>query len=207
MSTPILPLDRLNAEWSPVAAKSDELISEYVRIFRQKCPKTAAKLNGRIEAAAKICHTAGACKRADGYPPYVITVQSQSNPRGWYFVDLKERTCTCPDSGKGNLCKHRLAVGFHVYGPDWLADEHIARIKAENDARAQAINAARQAETAAWQEAINAIDAWEDFATTRRPDGTYPSDDECTELRAIMREACERAESLSNAYYQLADKR
>jgi len=26
-----------------------------------------------------------------------------------YVVDLTEKTCTCPDAERGNICKHRLA--------------------------------------------------------------------------------------------------
>jgi hypothetical protein len=29
---------------------------------------------------------------------------------GWYFVRPQERSCTCPDSAKGHVCKHRIAV-------------------------------------------------------------------------------------------------
>lgn len=36
-------------------------------------------------------------------------VRSESN-WGYYYVDTVERTCTCPDSQKGNVCKHRIAV-------------------------------------------------------------------------------------------------
>jgi hypothetical protein len=37
-----------------------------------------------------------------------------SNGTGWYHVNTKARTCTCPDSHKGHVCKHRLAVWLFV---------------------------------------------------------------------------------------------
>ena len=57
-------------------------------------------------------------------------VSSQRNPEQYYTVlskgNAKETKCSCPDSGKGNLCKHQLAVrkkehddfNTEVYGPD-----------------------------------------------------------------------------------------
>jgi SWIM zinc finger len=33
---------------------------------------------------------------------------------GWYHVDTNNKSCTCPDSQRGNICKHRIAVWFYV---------------------------------------------------------------------------------------------
>lgn len=40
--------------------------------------------------------------------PQSFEVQSQSG-NGAYRVNLKARSCGCPDSGKGHVCKHRIA--------------------------------------------------------------------------------------------------
>lgn len=37
-----------------------------------------------------------------------------SSGTGWYHVNTKAHSCTCPDSQKGHVCKHRLAVWMHV---------------------------------------------------------------------------------------------
>ena len=36
------------------------------------------------------------------------------SPNGTYLVDTMERTCTCPDSEAGHLCKHRLALRIYA---------------------------------------------------------------------------------------------
>lgn len=37
-----------------------------------------------------------------------------SNGKGWYRVDTRHKTCTCQDSMRGHICKHRLAVWLHI---------------------------------------------------------------------------------------------
>jgi hypothetical protein len=32
---------------------------------------------------------------------------------------VNARTCTCPDKHPGVICKHRLAIGLHLFGPKW----------------------------------------------------------------------------------------
>lgn len=46
-------------------------------------------------------------------------VRSQTALNSWYHVNTHARTCTCTDSQRGNVCKHRLAV--------WLLTEYQAR--------------------------------------------------------------------------------
>jgi hypothetical protein len=38
---------------------------------------------------------------------YIVRAESSF---GYYYVDTTAKTCTCPDSSKGNVCKHRIAV-------------------------------------------------------------------------------------------------
>ena len=202
MSTPIvppLPFDRLNAEWSPVACIKHEAAQLYADLFRARFPGLASRCNGRIERAVEICARPGACRRAEGYPAYVFAVQSESNksPAAFYLVDLKAKTCTCPDSGKGNLCKHRLAVGFHIYGPDWSAEANAERISRVYDARS--------AMEKAWKIAIEQIDIWESAATTLHADGTYASESDLEPLRVAMTEALEIAHAAQDAYNNLVN--
>jgi hypothetical protein len=51
--------------------------------------------------------------------PGEYDVRSQGNPGGWYRVNTKAHTCTCKNSQRGHICKHRIAV--------WLYTETIKR--------------------------------------------------------------------------------
>jgi len=54
------------------------------------------------------------------------------NGRGWYHVNTRTKSCTCPDSQLGhNICKHRVAV--------WLYTQAIVRPHAEARRVEQAI--------------------------------------------------------------------
>ena len=59
-------------------------------------------------------------------PPGVFDVRATKT--GWYRVDTRARTCTCQDSTRGNVCKHRIAV--------WIYTQQIARTNAEVSHRA-----------------------------------------------------------------------
>ena len=59
-------------------------------------------------------------------PPGSFDVRASS--KGWYRVDTHARTCTCQDSTRGNVCKHRIAV--------WIYTQQIARTHAEVSHRA-----------------------------------------------------------------------
>lgn len=49
-------------------------------------------------------------------------VESQSRNNGYYLVIPKERSCTCPDSRAGNVCKHRIAVAIQTIAVDLLLE-------------------------------------------------------------------------------------
>ena len=105
------------------------------QMFIQQFPATAKRLNGRIEAAVQILEHAG-IRHAEGFPSHVYQVPSQSNPRGSYQVDIQARTCTCPDSGKGNLCKHRLAIGFYINQNEWIREfQELEMLRGSQDPR------------------------------------------------------------------------
>ena len=201
-TTPILP-PNLKAEWSPVACKKKDFAQACARLFRQKYPAAAAKCNGRIERAVEIVQRPGACLRAEGFPEYVFFVKSEHNARGVYLVDLKARTCTCPDAGNGQLCKHRLAVGFHFYGHEWIHEEAMAKMAETN--RLRDLAKARQTMLEAWKQASCAISAWEDAAQILKPDGSYPDDQDLADLRARMLEALEHAHAAQDKFNRLAN--
>jgi hypothetical protein len=186
---------------APINTEKGAVLAE---IFRQKFPNLSRRLNGRLDAAVKILAT-GQIRHPDGFPDYVYQVPSQSNPLGSYQVDTQAHTCTCPDSGKGNLCKHRLAVGMWANSLDWYT-EYQQQTLAAAAAQAKADELARyrsqvfelsQAENDAWHTATEAIDRWETAATTLRQDGTYPDDNELEDLRAVMICAVSHAQSAS----------
>lgn len=49
--------------------------------------------------------------------PGCYDVESQTDPRIKYTVNPKMHSCSCPDSARGNLCKHRIAVAIHIVAP------------------------------------------------------------------------------------------
>lgn len=84
-----------------------------VEEFKATWPSTAARTGeNRIQKARHIAETRGAIEHTPD--PDVFMVRSDSNPRGKYRVDVKEKSCTCPDAGRGNVCKHRLAVWMYI---------------------------------------------------------------------------------------------
>jgi hypothetical protein len=103
--------------WSTVAAIAGPKAELYAALFRRKFPRLAAACNGRTEAAAVICATPGACRLGDHPGEYLVL---SSRKDRWYTVNTDTRSCTCPDSRADRVCKHRLAIGFHIQGPDWI---------------------------------------------------------------------------------------
>jgi hypothetical protein len=96
-------------EWSPVGAMPRETAILYAKLFRMKYPDLAEKAGRRVDRAAQVASTPGACQRnSDG----TIWVKSSSNPllNAGDTVDLDRKTCTCPDSGKGNLCACHCSI-------------------------------------------------------------------------------------------------
>ena len=79
-------------------SKWDRLASSLVARF----PNLAYDL--RVGKAVRLLE-AGAVTRTG---TYTFQVASQYG-EGAYQVDLQEHACECPDSGKGHVCKHRIA--------------------------------------------------------------------------------------------------
>jgi hypothetical protein len=74
-------------------------------VFESFSEKMKAALNGREDRALKLAlegHVAHKSAR-------VFSVRSEDNQHA-YLVNLDKGFCTCPDSQKGHVCKHRLAA-------------------------------------------------------------------------------------------------
>jgi hypothetical protein len=85
--------------------------------------KLKASLNGRQEKALKLALNGHVTRKAE----HIYSVRSENGDH-FYLVDLERKFCTCPDSEKGNACKHRLAAYLIEQG-----------LKAAKDAPAQAV--------------------------------------------------------------------
>ena len=74
-------------------------------VFQGFSERLKAKLNGRQERALKLAlggHVTHKSAR-------IFSVQSEEGNHA-YLVDLTRGYCTCPDSQKGSICKHRIAA-------------------------------------------------------------------------------------------------
>lgn len=147
-----------NAEWSPVAAIKPESAQGYAQLFTARYPRIAAVSGNRLAAAVRIMCKIGARQRGD--QPGLFLVQSESNSRGWYQVDLVNHTCTCPDhpgiAARGGMCKHRLAIGLHIFGPDWVTADNRAMI-----AHNRMLHEAHAATEKAWDAQLELANRWE----------------------------------------------
>lgn len=75
------------------------------RVFEGFSEKMKASLNGRQDRALTLA--------LDGHVTHkferTFNVRSEDNQHS-YLVNLEKGFCTCPDSQKGHVCKHRLAA-------------------------------------------------------------------------------------------------
>jgi hypothetical protein len=74
-------------------------------VFDRFSDRIKARLNGRQEKALQLALQGHVTHKA----ARIYSVRSQDS-RHHYLVDLDRKFCTCPDSRKGHLCKHRLAA-------------------------------------------------------------------------------------------------
>jgi hypothetical protein len=75
------------------------------KVFEGFSERLKAKLNGRQERALKLAlggHVTHKSAR-------IFSVHSEEGDHA-YLVDLDRGYCTCPDSQKGAICKHRIAA-------------------------------------------------------------------------------------------------
>lgn len=84
-------------------------------------PQTAKIAGSRVDKASRIL-LAGNVRKSSEFPG-LYEVKSESVGNRWYVVDPANKSCTCPDSRDGHLCKHRIAVGMMLSADQW-AHEH-----------------------------------------------------------------------------------
>jgi len=177
-------------EWSPVAAVRRPAALLFAQLFEHYYPTWAERCNGRIERAVELCSMAGACRRGD--LPGVFQVQSESNPRGSYTVDMNARTCSCPDFGRQPagraMCKHLLAVGFHLHGPAWIRrfEDELYRLK--------------DAYRHAWQVQLERANTFE-FLALVAPGATTEDIDNARAAVIQATEQAQAAQALYEAFY------
>ena len=75
-------------------------------------PQTKQKMNGRLERGLDLAINGYVKPLTNSNFPRTFRVLS-STRNCYYFVNLAEKICNCPDSLKGNTCKHRVAA-FYV---------------------------------------------------------------------------------------------
>jgi hypothetical protein len=75
-------------------------------------PELKQRMNGRLERGLEIALSSGVIP----YDPTTLVqfkVMSSDPAKLPYMVDLRARTCTCPDHLKGHYCKHRVAAQIY----------------------------------------------------------------------------------------------
>jgi len=72
-------------------------------------PELKQRMNGRLERGLEIVK-AGWVTPYDQNTLVQFKVRSSEPGKLPYMVDLRARTCTCPDHLKGHYCKHRVAA-------------------------------------------------------------------------------------------------
>lgn len=75
-------------------------------------PESIRAFNGRLERALELAKSGAVTAMADADHPRRFRVNSSAAGHPPYEVDLDAKTCTCPDSQKGNACKHRMAAYY-----------------------------------------------------------------------------------------------
>lgn len=120
------------------------LIEQTARqVFETFSEKMKATLNGRQERALKMALEGHVTRKAER----IFSVRGEDGQHS-YLVNLEARTCTCPDSQKGNVCKHRLAA-YLVEQADKATREMASQPSPqvdpsdEDDAEIEAIEKAR----------------------------------------------------------------
>jgi hypothetical protein len=74
-------------------------------LFESFSEKLKESLNGRQDRALKLALEGHVSHKAGR----IYSVRSEDGKHA-YLVNLDARTCTCPDSHNGHVCKHRLAA-------------------------------------------------------------------------------------------------
>jgi hypothetical protein len=84
----------------------------FAKFIDSLSPELKQRMNGRLERGLEIALSGWVIP----YDPSTLAqfkVNSSDPAKLPYMVDMRVRTCTCPDHAKGHFCKHRVAA--HVY--------------------------------------------------------------------------------------------
>ena len=81
----------------------------YTKFSNSISPELKQRMNGRMERALEIAQSGGVIPY-DSSTLVQFKVKSSDPTKLPYMVDLRARTCTCPDHLKGHYCKHRVAA-------------------------------------------------------------------------------------------------
>ncbi len=81
------------------------------RFIASLTPEALKAFNGRLERGLEMAKNGSVQHLANSVRPRRFLVLS-SEGKQKYVCDLDTRTCDCPDSLKGNTCKHRIAAYY-----------------------------------------------------------------------------------------------
>jgi len=94
-----------------IVHQSDVLDLVAERFITTLKPEVVNALNGRLERGLTLAKSWSVVHCPEADKPRCYRVRS-SNGSSLYRVDLDARSCECPDSQKGNTCKHRIAAYY-----------------------------------------------------------------------------------------------
>lgn len=95
------------------AASMVEIIEQVAEKFVASLNEAAKQnFNGRLDRGLELAKNGKVTQSADAIHSRRYLVRS-SDGRKYYLVDLEAKTCDCPDSLKGNTCKHRVAAYYY----------------------------------------------------------------------------------------------
>lgn len=115
-------------------------------LFRLYFPLSSQAANGRIEKAVLIASKIDWIRSDPDNPHRCYLVPSDRDPSRCYLVNPALKSCTCPDASAGNLCKHRLAVGFRLHALEWYQRLQEDHFRANTACKNLRLDLARQAD-------------------------------------------------------------
>ena len=102
------------------------------QVFESFSEKMKATLNGRQDRALQLALDGHVTHKFDR----TFNVRSEDEHRS-YLVNLEKSFCTCPDSEKGHVCKHRLAA--YLVEQSMKTNQMVATQPPAETAAAQAV--------------------------------------------------------------------
>ena len=104
-------------ETVPSLALTEVLKQEIVKVARNftatATPQSILSFNGRLERGLELALSGAVQPTPTREKPNLCRVISSDRFHS-YLVDIEARHCDCPDSSKGNYCKHRIAVYYLI---------------------------------------------------------------------------------------------